>query len=277
MSSTETFALAGLGVASWLPTHPLVVAIVLSLGLCFGSFLNVVIHRLPRGESLAHPPSRCGSCGHGIRPWHNVPVFGWLLLRGRCADCLARISPRYPMVELGGGALTLLAAFAFDTPVESAAALFVLLSLFAVFFIDLEHRIIPDEISLGGTVLGLVLSFWTRGFLSALIGAATGAGGLLLVALAYKKVRGRDGLGMGDVKLAAMLGAFLGVPGLVLTVLLASFGGTLLGLGLMARKQGTGMTALPFGSFLAPAAGITLLWGPDIWSWYLGLFPQLTP
>ena len=122
-----------------------------------------------------------------------------------------------------------------------------------------------------------MLSFWTRGIVSALFGAFCGAAGLLLVAVAYKQVRGRDGLGMGDVKLAAMLGAFLGVSGLVLTILLASFGGTVLGLALMARREGTGATALPFGSFLAPAAAVTLLWGPRIWTWYLGLFPQSMP
>jgi leader peptidase (prepilin peptidase) / N-methyltransferase len=256
----------------WLPRVPLVLGAVFTLGLCLGSFLNVVIHRLPRGQSLVRPRSRCPRCGHGIRPWHNVPVLGWILLRGRCVDCGLSISPRYPLVELAGGGLLLLAATGFPTPLHSLAAACFFLSLTAVLFIDLEHRIIPDEISLGGAAFGLLLAHWTIGLVPALAGAATGAGGLLLVSLAYRGLRHRDGMGMGDVKLAAMLGAFLGLPGVVLTVLLASLIGSVLGVGMILGRRGGGATALPFGSFLAPAAGFALLWGPRIWAWYAGFF-----
>ncbi len=256
----------------WFPREPLPMATVFVLGLCLGSFLNVVIHRLPRGQSLARPPSRCPRCGHGIRPWHNIPVLGWILLRGRCADCGLAISPRYPLVEAAGGGLFLVAVTAFPTPLHSLAAAWLLLSLTAILFIDLAHRIIPDEISLGGAALGLLLAPWTVGFLPALIGMAAGAGGLLLVGLTYRRLRHRDGMGMGDVKLAAMLGAFLGLPGVVLTILLASLLGSLLGVSLILARRGESTTALPFGSFLAPAAALALLWGSRIWAWYGGFF-----
>jgi leader peptidase (prepilin peptidase)/N-methyltransferase len=258
---------------SWLPREPLLVVLVAFLGLCLGSFLNVVVYRLPRGMSVIRPRSRCGACGRSIRPWDNIPVLSWLLLRGRCRDCRAAISLRYPMIELLGGIFALTAAFAFSRPVESLVAAWMLFALLAVFFIDLENRIIPDEISLGGTALGLLVSPWTIGLLEAALAAATGAAILFLLGWGYQRVRGRAGMGLGDVKLAAMLGAFLGFPGLLLTVLLASFLGSLVGLGMVALRRADGATALPFGSFLAPAAMIVLLWGPRIWAWYLGLFP----
>jgi leader peptidase (prepilin peptidase) / N-methyltransferase len=258
----------------WLPRDPVVWSTVFVLGLCLGSFLNVVIHRLPRGESLTHPRSHCPRCQRTIRPWHNIPVLGWLWLRGRCADCGLPISPRYPLIELAGGGLLLVAAAAFPTPLRSLSAAWFFFSLTAVLFIDAEHRIIPDEISLGGAALGLLLAHWTVGLVPALIGALAGAGGLFLVSVIYRGLRHRDGMGMGDVKLAAMLGAFLGLPGVVLTVLLASLLGSLLGGVLVLSRRGSGATALPFGSFLAPAAALALLWGPRIWAWYGGFFPS---
>jgi leader peptidase (prepilin peptidase)/N-methyltransferase len=247
---------------------------VVAFGLSLGSFLNVVIHRLPRGLSLVRPRSSCPPCGHAIRPHHNVPVLGWVVLRGRCADCRAPIPLRYPAVELAGGVLAGVAMYAFPSPAVSLSALWLLFALLAVLFIDLEHRIIPDEISLGGTALGLALSFWTIGFPAALLGAAAGAGGLFIVSRIYRAARGAEGMGMGDVKLAALLGAFLGLSGVVLTVLLASFLGSVLGVGLLYTRKATRTTMLPFGSFLAPAAAVVLLWGPRIWSWYAGFFPR---
>jgi leader peptidase (prepilin peptidase)/N-methyltransferase len=264
-------------VNGWLPRDPFTLTTVVLLGLCFGSFLNVVIYRLPLGLSLLRPRSRCGACGTQIRWYHNVPVLGWFALRGKCAACGGQIAFRYPLVEAIGAALFALAMFGFPRPIESLAASWVFLSLLVVFFVDLDHRIIPDEISLGGTVLGLLLSHWTIGILPAVIAAAAGAGGLFLVGWGYARIRGRQGMGLGDVKLAAMLGAFLGLQGLVLTVLLASFLGALTGIGLVSARRGNGLTALPFGSFLAPAAVLALFWGPGIWSWYLGFFPQATP
>jgi leader peptidase (prepilin peptidase)/N-methyltransferase len=260
--------------SSWLAWAPFPAAVLFALGLCFGSFLNVVIHRLPLGLSLVRPRSRCPRCETPILPWHNIPLVSWLWLRGRCASCAAPIPVRYPLVELAGGLFTLLAGFAFPSPIASVAALWFFLALLAVLFIDLEHRIIPDEISLGGTVLGFLLSRWTIGWVASAAGLALGAGALYLVGWIYRRLRGRAGMGLGDVKLAAMLGAFLGARGLLLTVLLASLLGSILGITLILRRRGTGATALPFGSFLAPAGMAALLWGERIWSWYLGAFAQ---
>lgn len=259
---------------SWLPPAPPLLALLFIFGLCLGSFLNVVIHRLPTGLSLLFPPSHCPRCRHLVRPWHNLPLIGWIALRGRCADCGTRIAVRYPLVELAGGGLTVLAAACFPTPCSSLAALWLCLALLAVLFIDLEHRIIPNQISLGGIPLGLALSPWTVGFTAAMAGMAAGAGALFAAGWIYQRLRGRPGMGLGDVKLAAMLGAFLGPKGIALSVLLASFLGSILGLALVARRKGTGATALPFGSLLAPAALVALFWGERIWTWYLGYFPR---
>lgn len=258
---------------SWLPREPLLVLLVGFVGLCLGSFLNVVVYRLPRDLSVVKPRSRCGRCLHPVRPWDNIPVLSWILLGGKCRDCKAPISARYPMIELLGGVFALLAVFGFSRPIESFAAAWMLFALLAVFFIDLDCRIIPNEISLGGTLLGLAISPWTIGLWEALGAAATGSTVLYLLGWVYQKTRGRPGMGLGDVKLAAMLGAILGFPGLLLTVLLASFLGSIVGLGLMAARKGDSATALPFGSFLAPAGVVALLWGRWLWDWYLGLFP----
>ena len=258
---------------SWLPREPFLIAVVAFLGLCLGSFLNVVVYRLPRDLSIVKPRSRCGSCLHPVRPWDNIPVLSWILLGGKCRDCKARISPRYPAIELLGGIFALIAAFGFSRPIESLAAGWMLFGLLAVFFIDLDCRIIPNEIRLGGSLLGVAFSGWPIGLWAALGAAGTGSAVLYLLGQAYQKTRGRPGMGLGDVKLAAMLGAILGFSGLLLTVLLASFLGSLVGLGLMASRKGNGATALPFGSFLAPAGMVALLWGPALWDWYMGLFP----
>ncbi len=257
---------------TWIPIEPIPIATALVLGLSFGSFLEVVIYRLPRGLSLAGPRSRCDACGHPVRARHNIPVWGWLALRGRCADCGARIPGRVPLIEAAGGGLALLAACAFPTPAASVAAALFLFALLAVLFIDLEHRIIPDGISIGGTAAGLALSHWTIGLGPAVLGAGVGAAGLYLVRLLYKGLRGIEGMGLGDVKLAAMIGAFLGAGGIVLSVLLASFLGTCIGLLLIALGKARRDSALPFGSMLAPAAAVALLWGPVLLSWYARLF-----
>jgi leader peptidase (prepilin peptidase) / N-methyltransferase len=268
--------------SSWLLFDPLMAAFLFALGLCLGSFLNVVIYRLPRGLSLLRPGSRCPHCSRPIRARHNVPLLGWLWLRGRCADCGASIPVRYPLIELAGGILVLLAVYGLPAApgipgvpwVRSFSGAWLFLSLLAVLFIDLEHRIIPDEISLGGTVLGLALAHWSLGLRPALAGMAAGAGALFLCGWLYQRLRGKPGMGLGDVKLAGMLGAFLGLKGIALTVLLASFLGSILGIGLILGRKGSLSSALPFGTFLAPSAAAAFLWGPRIWAWYMGLFPS---
>lgn len=200
-------------------------------GATVGSFLNVVIHRLPLGESVVTPRSRCPHCGTPIEAWNNVPILSWLLLRGRCAHCRAPISVRYPAVELLTGVVWVAVAVRFGlTPATGAGVVFVS-SLVAITFIDIDHFEIPDEISLPGIVVGafarpLVFEVpWYDGVL----GAALGGGILYAVRWSYEKVRGVEGMGMGDVKLIAMLAAFLGPTSVLPIILVSSIVGLVVG------------------------------------------------
>lgn len=251
---------------------PLRLALAALVGALFGSFLNVVIHRLPRKESIVFPPSHCPACGARIAPWDNIPILSWLLLRGRCRSCRAPISPRYVVVEALAAGLALLVTARYGFTITGLVYFGFCLALLAVMAIDLEHRIIPDAITLPGTLLGLLLVRWTDvTWLEGLIGAAVGFGLLLLVGLVYEKVTGVEGMGGGDVKMAAMMGAFLGWKGILLTIFLGSLLGSLAGLGAIALGRGGRRTALPFGTFLAPAAVLVLFWGAPLVRWYLGL------
>jgi leader peptidase (prepilin peptidase) / N-methyltransferase len=237
-----------------LGTFGLVVAAL--FGLTVGSFLNVVIHRLPLGESLVSPRSRCPSCGAPIAAWDNVPVLSWLILRGRCRRCRARISVRYPAVELANGALWALAFRVAPSWGDLASGLLLASACLALLAIDYDHQILPDWITLPGIAAGLALSFASveRTPLSALIGAALGAGGLFLVAFAYEKIAGHEGMGLGDVKMLGMIGAFLGPAGVLVSLLAASVSGSVVGVALILAKGGDGKTRLPFGVFLAIGA-----------------------
>jgi leader peptidase (prepilin peptidase)/N-methyltransferase len=249
--------------------QPLFLGLWVLLGLCLGSFLNVVIHRLPRGESLLRPPSSCPHCKTRIMPYDNVPVLSYVLLRGRCRRCRSRISIRYPAVELAGALCMLLAAWGSPGLLAAGVRAAFLLSMLAITLIDLDHRIIPDAISLPGAAVGILLCPWLGvGRWEGILGAVGGAGSLLAVALLYRRVRGIEGMGMGDVKLAGMMGAFLGWRGILLTLILGSLLGSVLGIALLAARKAHGRTELPYGTFLAPAAGLVLLAGPQIWAWY---------
>lgn len=259
-------------IPAWLYNSPLMFAFIVCIGFCFGSFLNVVIYRLPRRESLAFPGSHCPRCSTPIRIWENIPILSYLFLRGRCRHCGEKIAIRYPLVELLGAAC-IVAALIGSASVWVAAIRYVFLLLMVVVaFIDLDHRIIPDEISLPGIGLGLLLCpLLGVSRLDGLIGAVVGAGLLLGLAVAYKRIRGIEGMGMGDVKLAGMLGAFLGWQGVLMTILLSSLAGSIIGIALIAGKKGSGQMAIPFGTFLAPVGMVILLIGPKIWSWYLSI------
>jgi leader peptidase (prepilin peptidase) / N-methyltransferase len=237
------------------------------VGACLGSFFNVLIHRLPRGESVVRPPSRCPACGRRIRPLENIPIASFFLLRGKCAGCGGRISPRYPAVE----ALTA-AGFAFfaavDGPGYTLIRDLVLFSLLVpIAFIDIDHRIVPDELSLGGLAAGILLSFLPGGdWKGALLGGLLGGGILYATAAAYEKLRGQEGLGGGDIKLLAMIGAFLGWKGALFTI----FCGSLLGVagGVVAMRKGReGLkTAIPFGPYLCAAALLARFLADPFWS-----------
>jgi leader peptidase (prepilin peptidase)/N-methyltransferase len=292
---------------SWILWAALFVA-----GLLFGSFANVVIWRLPRGESLSHPPSHCPKCGHAVRWFDNIPVVSWVILGARCRDCGEPISGRYPAVELLSAVLWILAGVAFGWSWQTAWAVALFYLLMILSFIDLDLHRLPNTlvgllafIGIAGLLvsqfagvtamplIGRTPAGWlSQPFVAGLVGAALGAGLSLLIAALYGLVRGKQGMGMGDVKLLGAIGLFLGP-----FVVLAFFVGTLLGLvpalasarrasHAVGEPPGSGNEAaeppdeqaapakagpagsIPFGPFLAAAAVLTAVWGPAIWAWY---------
>ncbi len=243
------------------------------IGLCIGSFLNVVIYRLPRGQSLVTPPSRCRNCGYLLRWFDNVPVLSWLLLRARCRNCHTPVSWQYPVVELITGALFLLVVWL--TPIGPLvfSRLLLVCILIALFGIDLEHQILPNSITLPGIAIGVIVSLIAPpGIRDSLIGVLLGGGILYAIAGAYYLWRREEGMGMGDVKMLAMIGAFLGWKAVLVTLVLSSFSGAIIGLLLMAVQRGNMKFALPFGTFLAIGALIAMLVGDPLVAWYTGFF-----
>lgn len=241
------------------------------LGLAVGSFLNVCIHRLPRGESLVHPPSRCPRCGRALR-WHdNIPVLSWIWLGGQCGHCHAPISVQYPVVEVVTAALIVGIVVLTPPGPLLASRLVFACALVVLFVIDLEHQILPNVITLPGILVGWLFSvFGPPGWQASLIGILLGAGLLYGTAAAYYIVRREEGLGMGDVKMLAMIGAFLGWKAVILTLVLASFAGALVGIAVILTSRGGMRYALPFGTFLAVGSLVAMLAGDQIIAWYLG-------
>jgi leader peptidase (prepilin peptidase)/N-methyltransferase len=264
-------------------------------GALIGSFLNVVIHRVPREESIAFPASHCPSCGTAIRPYDNIPVVSWAVLRGRCRSCRAPISARYPAVELltavlfaltylfHSGGLTL--SLPFDLAFVAA--------ILALIFIDAEHMILPNVITYPGAVLALVarvvvpnlygvaslggvqtqLRPWLVSFGGALLGALVGGGFLWLVGWIWERWRGVEAMGLGDVKMMFMVGAFLGWPLTLLTIFVGVLTGSVAGVAVMARSKERDMQMmLPFGIFLGAGALVSLFFGTAIIDWYLAKF-----
>ncbi len=242
-------------------------------GAIIGSFLNVVILRLPEGRSLVHPRSCCPGCGAPVAWYDNVPIVSYAWLGARCRACRGRISVRYPLVESLTAALFGCSVVRFGLTIDLVAALVLLSALVAITFIDLDHRIIPNEISLPGIPVGLVLGSLraTVGPRAAIVGMLLGGGVLFAIAYGYEKVRRREGMGMGDVKLLALIGAFLGWHGVLVTMLVSSTVGSVVGLAAMIRRRETLQLAIPFGPFLALGAAVHLFWGEEWIAWYLSL------
>ncbi len=244
------------------------------LGAAIGSFLNVCIYRIPAGKSIVSPPSSCPGCGANIRFYDNIPLFSYLLLLGKCRRCGARISLRYPLVELLTALFSVLLMY-FYGPTLDYLIYFVLLSaLITITFIDLDHRIIPNVISLPLIPLGFLAAFVLRDitWLDSLIGIVSGGGSLLLVALSYQALTGEEGMGGGDIKLLAMLGAFIGWQGVLFTIMASSLLGTVIGGGAMLLSGKGRKFAIPFGPFLSAGAILFLFAGEWIIGWYLAFF-----
>jgi leader peptidase (prepilin peptidase)/N-methyltransferase len=243
------------------------------LGLIVGSYLNVVIHRLPEGISTVTPPSACPACGARIRAFDNLPVVSWILLGGRCRACRAPISLRYPLVEATTGLAFAGAVARFGATGRAAAAALLAALLVALAFIDLDHFLLPDKLTLPGIAAGLAAQLLVPGgsLVRGVVGALVGAGLLLVVAGLWELVRGSEGMGLGDVKMIAMLGAFLGVAGVLVTLVVGTLGGAVAGLALVASRRGDFAARLPFGVFLAIGGLVALFAGDQLVALYLGL------
>ena len=270
-------------------------AISFVVGLAIGSFLNVVIYRLPKvmerewreqcaelhGETppaaprfnLASPPSSCPACGHRIRAIENVPILSYLVLRGKCAACGTRISARYPIVEFAAGVVTAYAAWHFGFGWTAIGAMLFLWCMLALAFIDFDTQLLPDSITLPLLWAGLLFNL--RGTFvdlqSAVIGAAAGYLILWAVYWGFKLLTGKEGMGFGDFKLLAAIGAWLGWKALPLVILLSSFVGALVGIVLIVLARRGREVPMPFGPYLAAAGVIALFWGPTLVNYYLGL------
>lgn len=241
-----------------------------AFGAIIGSFLNVCIYRLPRGISVVRPPSACARCARTLSWYENVPVVSYLALRGRCRTCGEPISLRYPIVEAITAAMFALAWWYYGPCLLLASRLVLGCALIVLFEIDREHQILPHAITLPGIVVGFAFSVFTEpGWQSSLGGIVVGGGILLAIGYAYYLVRHEEGLGMGDFKMLAMIGAFLGWRLTIVTLMMASLSGSIVGVGLMATERGGMKTALPFGTFLAIGAAIAATVGPDLLDWYL--------
>ena len=242
-------------------------------GTLVGSFLNVCICRLPKDESIVSPPSHCPVCSYQIRWYDNIPLLSYLFLRGKCRGCGTHISIQYPLVELLNGVLAMLLFLRFG-PTPAFAALFLFCSaLVVITFIDIEHQIIPDEISLSGIVVGFALSFFLQGhgWLNSLLGILLGGGSLLLVAYSYQLLTGKEGMGGGDIKLLAMMGAFLGWKAVPFIIFASSLIGSVVGISIMLVQKKDSKLAIPFGPYLAVGAVLYIFYGKALIRWYLGL------
>jgi leader peptidase (prepilin peptidase)/N-methyltransferase len=244
-----------------------------AFGALIGSFLNVCIHRLPRGVSIVWPSSACPHCSRALSWYENIPVVSYLFLRGRCRTCHEPISSRYPLVEALTSIMFMLAWWQYGPGLLFAARVIFGCALIVLFAIDLEHHLLPNVITLPGIAVGFAFSFFAApGWVASLIGLVAGGGALYLIAVLYYWVRHEEGLGMGDPKMLAMIGAFLGWKLTLVTLMVASLTGSVVGLGMIAAGRGSLKYALPFGCFLAVGAVVAASVGAPLIDWYLGFY-----
>ena len=248
------------------------ISIIFVLGLIIGSFNNVCIYRIPKNESIIFPASHCTKCHSTIKAVDNIPVLSYFLLRGKCRKCGEKISIRYPIVELITGLIYVSLFFIYGR--STLALIYAILSsaLIIISFIDLDEQIIPDEISLPGIAIGFIISFFVSyiSYIDSLLGILVGGGIILLIALAGLAVFKKEAMGGGDVKLAAMIGAFVGWRYITLSLFLGFFLGAIVGIILIVLKVKNKDDLVPFGPFIVLGSFITILWGKNILTWYLG-------
>jgi leader peptidase (prepilin peptidase)/N-methyltransferase len=245
------------------------------LGLIVGSFNNVCIYRIPRNESIIYPASHCPKCNSKIKPVDNIPLLSYILLKGRCRNCKSKISIQYPIVELLTGLIYLLIYLAYGLSVQTLIYIILSSALIIIAFIDLNEEIVPDVISLPGIVIGFILSFFVPyiSFMNSALGVLVGGGIILIIGMAGSVIFKKEAMGGGDVKLAAMIGAFLGWRYIIISLFLGFFLGALAGIILIMSKIKSREDAVPFGPFIVLGSFITLLWGEwgeKIISWYIG-------
>ncbi len=251
----------------------MIFAISFIFGAIVGSFLNVCILRIPAGKSIAYPPSHCPKCQYPIKWYDNIPMMSYLILMGKCRNCKERISFRYPLVEFLAALFSLAAMIMFGPSLVYFIYFAFVSSLIVITFIDLDHQIIPDIISLPGIPLGFLASFVLPEitYKESLIGIVIGGGLLLLVAVGYEFIAKKEGMGGGDVKLLAMIGAFLGWKGVLFTIFSGSLVGTIIGVTIMVAQGKDSKYAIPFGPFLSMGALLYLFFGEPIIYWYIGI------
>ena len=248
------------------------VFLIFILGLIVGSFSNVCIYRIPRNESIIYPASHCLKCRSNISPRDNIPLLSYILLKGRCRNCKSKISIQYPIVELLTGVIYLIIYLTYGLSIQSLIYIILSSALVIIAFIDLNEKIVPDIISLPGIVIGFIISFFVLyiSFINSALGVVVGGGIILIIGLAGSVIFKKEAMGGGDVKLAAMIGAFLGWRYIIISLFLGFFLGALAGIILIMSKVKSREDVVPFGPFIVLGSFITLLWGEKIISWYIG-------
>ena len=288
-------ALPQLWHSEFVPPSQVIAIFVFVFGLVIGSFLNVCISRLPEGKSVVKPASRCPKCQTPIKPYDNIPILSYLILGGKCRACRTRISPIYPAVEFLTAILFIACFFVFGATVVAAKWAAFSAILIVLVLTDWRHRLLPDKANFTGLAIGLLFSFFVLpvdgaalslsnriydfpppapvlSFVDAILGATVGGGILWLVGEGYFRLRGREGMGFGDVKMMLMAGAFLGLRRTILTILIGSLLGALIGGGFMLISRRSSDYELPFGTFLGIAALLVVFFGNPVISWYQSLF-----
>ena len=246
--------------------------LILILGLAVGSFSNVCIYRIPRNESIIYPASHCPKCRSNISPKDNIPLLSYILLKGRCRNCKSKISIQYLIVEFLTGSIYLIIYLTYGLSVQTLIYIILSSALIIIAIIDLNEQIVPDVISLPGIVIGFIISFFVPyiSFINSALGVVVGGGIILIIGLGGSVIFKKEAMGGGDVKLAAMIGAFLGWRYIIISLFLGFFLGALAGIILILLKIKSREDVVPFGPFIVLGSFITLLWGEKIITWYIG-------